>query len=83
MKLLKIDSGKAVRVSSQIGRLGWKLSSRNWRKQEDSVSIQTHITNIKQNGTLETEFIKVWKLSGNAWKRLVKKKKSIFKFKLN
>ena len=52
-------------------------------KKIESVSIQTHITSIKQNGTLETEFIKVWKLSGNAWKRLVKKEKSIFKFKLN
>lgn len=35
-------------------------------KKIESVSIQTHITSIKQNGTLETEFIKVWKLSGNA-----------------
>ena len=42
MKLLKIDSGKAVRVSSQIGRLGWKLSSRNWRKQEDREYLLKH-----------------------------------------
>ena len=42
MKLLKVDSGKAVRVSSQIGRLGWKLSSRNWRKQEDRECIYSN-----------------------------------------